>query len=199
MLKFQQQNAEISSVNNRVEIHGEDKIPACDIGIKVSTSAAVLDCFAPGLKDSMYAPPAASAQKRIRGTGKDDDAGPTLRFPALLGPLKIKKDWPGYHIKIDWGDLASSVSIALDDVRVTKFTAEPKDGGTCELSLQVQCHPSKEQYGEIAMLQQREVRVDLTPPTADEIKKREKEDAEKRDAAEGGDNEQSGGDDAGGK
>ena len=101
-----------------------------------------------------------------------------MRFNGTLGPLAIKKEWPGYKVGIAWGDIASTVAIDLADVKVCKIKAEPKDGGTCGISLQMQCHPKKEDYGDLALLLQKEIKLSLTPPSASELKKMEKEQKE---------------------
>lgn len=185
MLKCEEQEATIASVNVRAEKHGEDPVPACDVGIRFSTGAKVLDSFAKGLRAALYSDGEPVGQRRVPGTGSGED-GPKLRFNGTLGPLKIKKEWPGYKVGIVWGDLAGSINLQLGDVTVTKITAEPKDGGTCEIAAQLQCHPTKEAYGDLAQLNQREIRLTLTPPTASELKKIEKQ---RRDAEKDGDND----------
>lgn len=183
MLKLKDQVTTISSVNMRTEKHGEDPVPACDIGIHFESGTKVLDSFEKGLADAMFADGEIdNKQGRIPGA-EDPSApeGPRFRFNGVISTFKIKKEWPGYKAAITWGDLASSVGVELADVKVTKITAEPKDGGTCAISLQMQCHPLKEQYGDLAMINGREIKLTLTPPKASELKKLEKEAAKKKE------------------
>lgn len=79
-------------------------------------------------------------------------------------------------------------------MKVTKIKASPKDGGTCEVALQLQCHPKKEDYGDLALLLQKQIRLTLTPPTAAELKKLEKEAAEKKNKGDDDDDDGPGGD-----
>lgn len=178
MLRTELQVALITSANMRAERHGETPVAACDIGISFETGAGVLDYFSKGLRDALYTDQdPASQQQSIPGTEADDrpSDGPFLRFNGTLGPLKIKKEWLGYSAHIEWGDLASSIQIDLESVKVTKITAEPKDGGTCIVSCQLQAHPAKEAYGDLASLIQREVRVTLIPPSAEAMETLQRE------------------------
>jgi hypothetical protein len=178
MLRCDEQIATVSNVNIRSENHGDDHVTGCDINVTFETSAKVLDSFDKGLREAMYADDEKSGQKRVPGTGAGEE-GPRLRFNGTLGPLAIKKEWPGYSVGIAWGDIASTVELSLGDVKVTKIKAEPKDGGTCAIGLQMQCHPKKEDYGDLALLLQKEIRLTLTPPSASELKKLQR-DAEKK-------------------
>lgn len=186
MLKCDEQVATISNVNLRAEKHGDDPVPACDIAVRFQTGAKVLDSLAKGLRSALYSSDEANGQKRVPGTGSGDD-GEKFRFNGALGPLKIKKEWPGYKAGIVWGDLAGSINLQLADVNVTRISAEPQDGGTVEIALQLQCHPTKEAYGDLAQINQREITLTLTPPSASLLKKLEKEKAKaaERDEDEG--------------
>jgi hypothetical protein len=175
MLKLKEQVAAITSVNLRTEKHGDKPVPACDIGIHFDSPAKVLDSFEKGLSEAMYAPEAdAGNQTRVPGTGDGMD-GPRFRFNGVISAFKIKKEWPGYKAKIEWGDIATSLDMDISDIKVCKIQAEPKDGGTCGVSLQMQCHPQKDQYGDLALINGRDdVRITLSPPSAAELKKLEK-------------------------
>lgn len=183
MLRFTEQPATISSVNVRAEKHGEDPVPACDVGITFECGAKVLDSLGKGLREVLYANED-GRQARVPGSGDAED-GPKRRFPNLR-PLGFDMEWPGYKVGIVWGDLASSITLDLSDVTVKKIKAEPKDGGTVAVSLQMQCHPKKEIYGDLAQLNQREIKLALAPPSASEMKKLQKEAAEKAKGAGGG-------------
>lgn len=130
--------------------------------------AEVLDQFASGLRGAFYARPATRKQAALEGV--EDAApqdGPKLKFDGLLAPLKLKKEYTGYTVGIIWGDLAGSINLSLADAKVKKFVAEPKSGGSCALSFQVQAHPDQDGYGALAMLVQKEVKITLEPPKAD--------------------------------
>lgn len=164
MFAVTEQVATVSSVSIGSELHGEDPVPACYIDLSMELGAEVLDLFAKGLRSAFYAKPNPKQQVI---DGVEEPAGPKLKFDGILYPLKLKQECSGYTAHIVWGDLAGSVQVKLADAKVKKFRAEPKSGGSCSLSFQVQAHPSKEAYGELAMLQRREVKLTLEPPRAD--------------------------------
>jgi hypothetical protein len=189
MLRCDEQISTVSNVNIRSENHGDSHVTATDINFTFETGAKVLDSFAKGLRDLLYTDEEKSGQKRIPGAG-DGEEGPRLRFNGTLGTLAIKKEWPGYKLGIQWGDIASSVDLEFADVKICKIKVDPKDGGTCGVAFQAQCKPAKEQYGDLALLLQKEIRLTLKPPTASDLKRIEKEAreaAEKKNA--GGDDE----------
>lgn len=169
MFHLADQSALVSSVSIGAELHGEERIPACYIDFQMDIGADVLDHFAPGLRGAFYVKQNAKQQKSLDGVpeGEKDADGPRLRFDGLLAPLKIKKEYSGYVAGIIWGDLAASVNLKLADTKLRKFTAEPKSGGSCGLSFQVQAHPDQDGYGVLAMLVQKEVKLTLEPPQAD--------------------------------
>lgn len=165
MLEFQDQVALVSNVAIRSEMHGEGPVSACYIDLQMELGAEVLDHFAKGLRSALYASPRPN-QKPLEGV--EEATGPKLKFDGVMHPLKLKLECAGYNAQIVWGDLAGSVNVKLADAKLKKFRAEPKSGGSCALSFQVQAHPSKEAYGELAMLQRREVKVTLEAPKAGE-------------------------------
>ena len=115
--------------------------------------------------------------------------GPDRTFAKCGDLVFSEQEWPevvinwegiGYKAALTWGDMAGSVDVKLSAITVAKVKAELTDGGTVGLSLQLQCHPKQEHYGELASLIGREgVSLTLTPPTATELKKIEKSEKKK--------------------
>lgn len=188
MLRCDEQIATVSNVNIRSENHGDDHVTATDINFTFETGAKVLDSFAKGLRGLLYSDDEKSGQSRVPGTGAGDD-GPQLRFNGVLGPLAIKKEGIGYKVGIEWGDIASTVKLDFTDVKICKIKVEPKDGGTVAVALQAQCKPKKEDYGDLALLLQKEIRLTLTPPSASELKRIQKEAEKKKQQGEEDDDE----------
>lgn len=180
MFQIAEQTALISSVSIGAEMHGEERVPACYVDFSMDIGAEILDEFASGLRGAFYVKP---RQQRLEGV--EDADGPRLRFDGLLAPLKLKKEYAGYVVRVVWGDLAGSVDFKLADSKIKKFVAEPKAGGSCGLSFQVQAHPDQNGYGVLAMLVQKEVKVTLEPPKADETPK--SADSPPADSANSGD------------
>jgi hypothetical protein len=183
MFEVTEQSATLSSISIGSELHGEDPVPACYIDLTMETGAEILDLFCKGLRSAFYARPNPKQQPL---DGVEEASGPRLKFDGVLGPLKLKLECVGYTARIEWGDLASSVKVTLGDATIKKFKAEPKNGGSCALSFQVQAHPTKEDYGELAMLQRRDVRLWLDAPKADATVGDQQQDGAGADAGAGG-------------
>lgn len=167
MLELEKQRCIVSNVNPRAEKHGDDRVIACDINLKTTISADVLNSFSPGLKEALYERPERSKQAALISGDEEAIEGPALRFDGVLDSVQIKKEYIGYGTRIVWGDLAGSVDIVIGDCKVCKISAKLMPGGSCELSFQVQSRPSAQQMGELCELIQGEVVVTLDAPSAD--------------------------------
>jgi hypothetical protein len=163
MFQLTDQKAKCTSVNPRAEKHGTENVIACDVDIVIDVGAEILDVFAKGLRDALYRKPDKKAQTAIAEAGEEVPEGPQLRFD-VLGPLKLKRECVGYTARLVWGDLAGTVNVELAGLNVHKFHAEPKQGGTVTLSMQLQAHPNTAEIGELCSLIQREITVTLSPP-----------------------------------
>jgi hypothetical protein len=164
-----EQRCTVTNVNVRAEKHGDDTVIACDVNLRADVAADVLDVFAPGLRAWIYreAKPRDDRQAElIEGGLEQTPIGAELRFEGVLEPLRFKRELASYEVVIAWGETESSlfprgsVVIELEDAKLHKFMIEPKAGGTCELSLQVQCRQlDDEGRGHLTGLIQKEVKV----------------------------------------
>lgn len=170
MFALEEQRCTITNVNPRSERHGDDNVIGCDITLRAEATCDILDEFARGLKDAFYRQAPLDSDALIPG----GVVSPELRYEGMLEPLRFKKDYAGYVMQIVWGDLAGSVDLSIEGCRVHKFSIDPKQGGTCLLTLQVQSHPDSPTMGDLCALIEREVTVTLTPPPF-EIRKDETE------------------------
>lgn len=99
MFGLQKQNAKLTSVNPRAEIHGTDKVMAADLKFDVKMSNDVLSLFDPSLKSSLYKKQDASGQGDLIN---EPGRLPALKFP-LMGPVKWGKDFSGYEVVVHYG------------------------------------------------------------------------------------------------
>lgn len=164
MFSLEKQNAKLTAVNPRAEIHGEERVPAVDLKFEIKTSNDILSEFDPSLKHSLYRKPDASdTQQQLI-----DEPGhmPVARFP-LMGPIKWGKEFMGYDGRIFWG-VSGKDDIVLEDCQVDGFRFECQDGGTVVMSFRVICHPSEKSMGKLCGLVQQDVEMTLTPPEGEE-------------------------------
>jgi len=166
MLELTGQQAKLSSINPRAEIHGEDRKPACDLKFEVACSSDVLLHFNSELRQFVFK--AQEDPDLVEQSG--DDKLTALRFPRLA-PLKWDWDGSGYTLSIDYG-LGGKSDIVLYDCKVDGIKLEPKNGGTVQMSFRVIAHPEAAEMGRLCELIQQNVDITLAPPeasTADEL------------------------------
>lgn len=129
MLSISQRPAHIgSSVNSRVEKHGDDDVTAFDIpitGIPLEAEEINQLLQDPHAWDKLYDP---------RSGGGHDPA-----FP-LLAPFKLKHKIESATVLIRFG--LQRTALQLTDCTIAKVIIEPTAGGTTLVSLQVQCTPT---------------------------------------------------------
>jgi hypothetical protein len=155
----------IKNVNVRSEMHGSDHVPALDISMSCRLPNDVLSMFNGNLKSMFYQRAGGKAQPELEGVTPISDM-PSLRCP-LLEPVRLKSEFAGYALSISHG--IGSAGIELAGCEVRKFKVDCLDGGTVELSFQVQAsgvQPSV--IGLVGALLGQEVEVLLTAPTAEQ-------------------------------
>lgn len=158
-------SVKLNSANFRSQLHGEEHVPAVDLGFTMDAPNTILSFFDGFLLSSLYYCSAASSgQTVIDGVAQ---VLPNLRFPKLSTPLKWEDSGKGYFLEIDYGLGPDESNIELDLCTVGEFRITPKEGGTVELKFRVQVSGSpltEKVCGKLASLIQQEVRITLTPP-----------------------------------
>lgn len=155
----------LNSANFRSQLHGEEHVPAVDLGFTMDAPNTILSYFDGWLLTALYYCSAASSgQKVIDGV---DQVLPNLRFPKLATPIKWNDSGKGYYLEVDYGLGPDESNIELDLCTVGGFHITPKEGGTVELKFRVQVSGSpltEKVCGKLASLIQQEVKIKLLPP-----------------------------------
>jgi hypothetical protein len=156
--------ATITSVTLRREMHGDDRVPAVSLGIKIVGPNTILDKLDAGLLALFYTAPAeAAAQAEIEGTQLT--SLPLLRSP-MLDVVNVKGELEGWSLHIDYG-IDDSSAIRIGAAKVDKFRVELKEGGSVELKFRVGTSDVDEtSLGKLSMLIDSEVSITLTAPEA---------------------------------
>jgi hypothetical protein len=173
MFEVDQVSARLTSVNPRAEIHGDDTVPAADLGLTFDAPNSILAHFGPQLLGSLYskavakdAPPAA-AQGEL-DTVPQVSNQPHLRNPSIDGALKIRFEGIGYKVRFDHG-LGGDSDIAFEGVKVNGIRLTPKEGGTVSVALRVQItDPEPGDLGHLCQRIGNDVRVSLEAPSSDQ-------------------------------
>lgn len=121
--------ASIANVNNRIQRHGEERQLAADIKFNLSAPNNILDAFDPSLRKDLFRKPGRGEQQSLPQIGE----ALTEVKHTCLEPLKLNHEFTGYELQID-GHLDGTEPIVLVDVKLKKFVATPREGGSVDLS-----------------------------------------------------------------
>ena len=158
MLQFAEKTATIGSVNVRAEKHGDEFVPACDIGITLNLDASVLDMLDEQLRSLLFCKRADPGDLANQG-----HLAPNLRFP-LLGAIPWKWEGMGYTETITQG-VGAGTPIIVEACEINKLVLQPMEGGTVSVAMRVQFRPDDvELYAALCPLVQHEVTLTLEPP-----------------------------------
>lgn len=162
--ELEAQQAKLTSVNPRAELHGEDKKPAVDLKFEVAADNGVLANFGADLRSSLYTLP--DAQEDLI----DPERLTKLKYPKMSA-FKWEQEGVGYTAEIDYG-LGGDSNIVLEDLKVDGFRIQPMEGGTVVVTFRAIAHPDESDTGKLCSLIQRDVELTLTAPppqTADQL------------------------------
>ncbi|HWK72213.1 MAG TPA: hypothetical protein VNS29_15370 [Burkholderiaceae bacterium] len=159
MFELKDHQVKLASVNPRAEIHGEDRVPACDLKIEAACSSEVLIYLHSQLRQLLFKK---NDSPDLVDQVQDSEALTELRFPKM-GPIKWTWEGTGYTLTVDYG-LGDASNIVLGDCEVDNFKIDPMEGGTVNISFRVICHPETADVGRLCEMIQREIQITLAPP-----------------------------------
>jgi hypothetical protein len=128
--------------NERLEMHGEDEVLACDLDFEYETANHVLSEFHPDLRGIMYKRP-----DGVQGELVDGDLT-ALRLPEL-GMIKFAGSHPKCELVFSKGQ---KKHLVFADAKVGKFRFDCKDGGTVIVLFQASVYPDEGQSGKLSSL-----------------------------------------------
>lgn len=146
-MQFQLDKAQatIANVNQRVERHGDERERAVDIKFTLSANNSILDMFDKDLKKFLFRKPAKGEQPQLPSIG---ETLTEVKFPNLE-PQRLAHEFSGCEIEIG-GQLEASRAILLVDVKLKKFVAEPKEGGSVDLTFTASAGVDAEELADIS-------------------------------------------------
>ena len=143
MFELHQQQVKLSSVNPRAEIHGDKKVPACDLKFEYQADNGELAQFAPDLRSALYKRPE-DQEDMI-----DPERLSVLKFPKM-GAFKYDMHGKGYTLEIEYGiGGPSNISLSTD---IDGFKLVPQNGGTVVIVFRAVVHPDEEAFGKLCSL-----------------------------------------------
>lgn len=120
------------------ELHGEDKVHAMNLGIRVTGPNSLLDLLHSSLREMLFLPPLAD-QASIPG---ETAPWTVLRCDGAPG-VAVKHELIGRNVTLSTSEIESEMSrddlLELTECRVNKFHVTAYQGGTVDIDFRVQC------------------------------------------------------------
>lgn len=132
-MKFELLNpttAKLASVTNRVERHGEEKIPAISFGLKITGPNTLLDALDPSLRATLYK--AVEGQEDLPGV---EASTPLLRTRSIE-LFTVAAKFEGWTLVVEHG-IDDETALVFTGCKVDKFKVTPFEGGSCEVTFRV--------------------------------------------------------------
>lgn len=131
MFELDSTPATLMSVTPRTEVHGEDRVFAISLGLKITGANTLLDKLTPALRHMIYtAKP--DSEPELPGV---EESTPLLRCPGVE-LITVKASFEGWTLEVDHG-IDETDPIALGGCRVDKFRVAPSQGGTVDLMFRI--------------------------------------------------------------
>ncbi len=149
----------LTSVTPRTEVHGDDRVFAISLGLKITGLNTLLDKLTPALRHMIYtAKP--DAEPELDGI---EASTPLLRCPGVeLMNLKVTLE--GWTLVID-ASFDEDNPITIGGCKVDKFRISPSQGGTVDLMFRVGSNDIDQgEAGWLCSHLAREIWITLTPP-----------------------------------
>ena len=146
-----------------IKLGQKDTRPAAQLRIMATVSNAILDKFAPGMREFLFekAKGSEKAQKQLEGVEVVSDL-PILREPgAKLGALHWEDEQTGCTFTVD----RAIDPIVLRDCKVNKFKIVSKDGGTVQVFYTLTSGElDPETAGQVLLMNQQDILFELAAP-----------------------------------
>jgi hypothetical protein len=169
MLEYENVTAKITSVTPLSEKHGNKRVPAQSLIIKVTLKNRRLDFFDGDLRHAFYRVPDGEEITPSLGIDPDDLEGLTeKRFPWMAQDIEVERALTGYTLVIDYGLGDEKSNIELEAKKIDNFKIGIRDHGLFELSHRFIVHPDTLEKGRIEELLQQEIKVHLRAPKIQE-------------------------------
>jgi hypothetical protein len=123
--------ATLTSVTPRQEHHGEDKVLAVSLGLKITGPNTLLDKLSPTLRETLYT--AVPDQEQLPGV---EPSTPLLRAKQVIEQLVLSPSFEGWTLHVDHG-IEEDDPISMSACKVDKFKLRALEGGTIELLFRI--------------------------------------------------------------
>lgn len=150
--------ATITSVTARTEAHGDDRVPAVTVGIKIAAANTILDQIDPAIRLALYK--AVDDQTELDGV---EPTTPVLRCNSF-DSIALTTAHEGWTLLVD-DNIDEEDPMKFGGVKLDKFKVDAKQGGSIVLSFR--CGTSDvdaERLGALGMHNGRDIWIQLHKP-----------------------------------
>lgn len=151
--------AQVASVTNRIEKHGEDDMPAVSIGLAITGSNTLLDLIDPTIRHCLYK--AIEDQEQLPGV---EETTPVLRCNSFK-KHHLTTEYEGWTLAVDDG-IDETTPMVFGGVKVDKFVIEEAmQGGSIVLKLRAGTNDvDADKLGKLAMHNGQTIWITLKAP-----------------------------------
>jgi hypothetical protein len=121
---------------SRIENHGDKKMPALDVRLRLKAPNHALDLVCPGLREALMVkgqPDVKPDDAQGKLNLNVDERG-KLAFPSMKYPLKFDIEHQGHTLEVEHG---TNDKLRLTLCKVHNFQITPVAGGSCEIEYTV--------------------------------------------------------------
>ncbi len=159
MFSLENQPATLTSVTPRTEVHGDERVFAISLGLKITGPNTLLDKLNPTLRHMVYM---AKPDEEPELSGFEVST-PLLRC-TVVDLLTLKGALEGWTLSID-AHLDPEDPIKIGGCRVDKFRCSPSQGGTVDLMFRIGSNDiDQDEAGWLCSHLSQEITITLTPP-----------------------------------
>lgn len=145
-----------------------DTNPGAGLDLALTTSNHILTAFDGFLRGMLYTKnggSASSQQGTLEGVEPVSDMPNLTDIGKKLGQFGWDLELTGYTLTIDQGLGGKTSNIELGDCKLSKFSVQPKEGGSVVIKFRAESPDvSEKTHGKLALLKTRELPITLTAP-----------------------------------
>ncbi|MBP0634879.1 hypothetical protein [Cupriavidus sp. AcVe19-6a] len=153
MITFKQTRVKLSSVNARMEFHGDTEVLMKDLKLEATLPNTVLDQVSPDLRSSLYKV-SGSPQQALPDT--DLDHLTDLKHPNV-GGYKANDELEGI-LRIHVSNRKTD-DLVFPEAKFSKFAIAPQEGGTVKVVMMVAVQPSEANTGWLDLMIHKEFKI----------------------------------------
>lgn len=164
MLHIIKTMAKLKAVTIVNEKHGQEDVPSISVGVEMAVDAKLLEGIDKALPAALFRKPLRDeqVQQEIDGVAINDGMS-NVRFPHE-GARSWTEEFTGYTALIGSGLTTTDTEKHIEDVKLSKISYEPKDGGSVLLRFNLHFVVDEILMGAFGVSKGKMIELSLEPP-----------------------------------